>query len=223
MPSWKIVVLDEADMMTYDAQSALRRIIEDQSKSTRFVIICNYVSKIIGPISSRCANYRFEPISREAQKTRLSFICQKEGLSASPDALQTILDECRGDLRIGVTLLQTSARLFEDKITIGTIQQVSGSIPDEVVDQILDCARKSTSVDPVVELITTLVANGWDANRLLFKLNRRVAHDDTMKDVCKAKIALHLGVAQHNLLEGANETLMLLTVATQMQQNLQST
>lgn len=70
-PRFKIIVLDEVDTMTPDAQSALRRIIEAYSKVTRFCLVCNYVTRVIEPLSSRCAKFRFKPLPVESMKNRM--------------------------------------------------------------------------------------------------------------------------------------------------------
>jgi replication factor C subunit 3/5 len=77
----KLIILDEADSMTFDAQFALRRIIEKYSRTTRFCLICNYENKIIPAIRSRCANFRFSPISQIHVNKKLSYICEKENLT----------------------------------------------------------------------------------------------------------------------------------------------
>ena len=99
IPPYKLLVLDEADSMTADAQSALRRTMETYSKVTRFCIICNYVSRLIPPIASRCAKFRFKPLPQEAMVERLQFICQEEGIHCPPAVLSELMARSEGDMR----------------------------------------------------------------------------------------------------------------------------
>ncbi|MEM2726812.1 MAG: replication factor C small subunit, partial [Archaeoglobaceae archaeon] len=96
---FKIIFLDEADALTADAQAALRRTMEMFSKSCRFILSCNYVSRIIEPIQSRCAVFRFKAVSKEAMKKRILEICQKEGVKITEDGIEAILYISGGDFR----------------------------------------------------------------------------------------------------------------------------
>ncbi len=105
-PNIQIVILDEADSMTIDAQSALRRIIEQYAATTRFCIICNYMSKIIDPLASRCVKFRFSPIARGAQIERLKLICERENVKvANQSVFETLVDISGGDLRRSINML----------------------------------------------------------------------------------------------------------------------
>ena len=106
---FRIIILDEADEMTPDAQTALRRIIEDSSKTTRFIIICNYLSQIIEPIQSRCVVFRFTRLTEENIVNHLKMICEKEGVKFEEQALEQIYDATSGDLRHSINILQAAA------------------------------------------------------------------------------------------------------------------
>jgi replication factor C small subunit len=107
--SFRIIILDEADEMTSEAQTALRRIIEDSSKTTRFIIICNYLSQIIEPIQSRCVVFRFMRLAKEDVIGYLKMICEKEGVKYEEKALSQIYGATSGDLRHSINILQASA------------------------------------------------------------------------------------------------------------------
>merc|ERR1719350_1310189 len=89
--NFRVVILDEADSMTHDAQAALRRIMEEFVQGTRFIVICNYVSKIIEPLHSRCSKFRFQPVGGEFQKKRLLHICAQESVRLSPGAIEKLI------------------------------------------------------------------------------------------------------------------------------------
>ena len=103
----KLIILDEADSMTYDAQFALRRIIEKYSDTTRFCLICNFENKIIPAIKSRCANFRFNSINKDNYVNYLEKICEKEKIKYDNSGLETVYYLSNGDLRKGINLLQS--------------------------------------------------------------------------------------------------------------------
>ena len=106
LPPWKIIILDEADTMTIDSQFALRRIMEQYSKITRFCIICNYYNKIIEPIISRCSMFRFKAINSIDIISKLEYICNNEKINYTSDIINKIKINSRGDLRKAINLLQ---------------------------------------------------------------------------------------------------------------------
>lgn len=129
-PSFKVIILDEADQMTADAQNALRRIIEDFATVTRFCILCNYITKIIEPLKSRCVKFRFREISAPQQISHLGFISRAEGLQLTPEALLTIVLVSTGDLRRSVNLLQLCGAAFGGKcVGKDEVVQVSDVLP----------------------------------------------------------------------------------------------
>src|SRR5918911_1316461 len=107
--SFRIIILDEADEMTSEAQTALRRIIEDSSKTTRFIIICNYLSQIIEPIQSRCVVFRFSRLEKDDLVKHMKLICEKEGVKFEETALSQIYDATSGDLRHSINILQAAS------------------------------------------------------------------------------------------------------------------
>ena len=108
---FKIIILDEADEMTSDAQTALRRIIEDTAKYCRFILIANNISKIIDPIQSRCATFKFTSIPEEDVISHLEKIAKKEKTKADKKGLKAIYEYSEGDLRHAINLMQATASL----------------------------------------------------------------------------------------------------------------
>ena len=137
-PPWKIIVLDEADTMTTDSQFALRQIMEKYSKITRFCIICNYYNKIIDPIISRCALFRFKPIDSDNIIKKLKYICEQEKVNYSDILLNKIVNICQGDLRKAVNLLQKSYNSYNEKVNIELLDDVSGIIPSYDFNKLME-------------------------------------------------------------------------------------
>jgi len=116
--------LDEADEMTTEAQTALRRIIEDSAKTTRFIFICNYLSHIIEPIQSRCVIFRFSKVSEEEVIEYLKDICKKEGIKVEEKALLKIYEHTNGDLRHSINILQAAS--VNGNISVQQVQNAIG-------------------------------------------------------------------------------------------------
>ena len=132
--TFKILFLDEADALTNDAQSALRRTMENYAHTCRFILSCNYSSKIIDPIQSRCAIYRFKPLDREAITEELKRIAKNEGLTISEAAMDAIIYVAQGDMRKAINALQGAAIINAD-ISEDMIYEITSTAkPDEILE-----------------------------------------------------------------------------------------
>jgi replication factor C small subunit len=135
---FRLVILDEADEMTRDAQTALRRIMEESSRFTRFILVCNYSSNIIEPIQSRCAIFRFQRVGSEEVVGYLTKIAKDEKLKATKKVLEAVYEATNGDLRQAINLLQAAAT--DGEITIERVDAVTGSLVKERAAEIINLA-----------------------------------------------------------------------------------
>lgn len=110
---FKMIILDEADSMTQPAQAALRRVMEKYTRNVRFCIICNYVSKIIPAIQSRCTRFRFAPLQRSQIEDRLSHIIQAENVNVTVDGRNALLHLAKGDMRKALNILQSTSAAYD--------------------------------------------------------------------------------------------------------------
>ncbi|XP_073059421.1 replication factor C subunit 2 isoform X1 [Primulina eburnea] len=212
-PPYKIIILDEADSMTEDAQNALRRTMETYSKVTRFFFICNYISRIIEPLVSRCAKFRFKPLTEEIMSSRVIYICKEEGLDLDSEALSTLSSISQGDLRRAITYLQGAARLFGSSISSKDLISVSGVIPAEVV-QALFSACRSGNFDLADIEVKNVIAEGYPVSQMLSQLYDIIVEAGDISDEQKARICKKFAVADKCLADGAEEYFQLLDVAS---------
>ena len=151
---FKIIILDEADEMTSDAQTALRRIIEDTAKFCRFILIANNISKIINPIQSRCAVFKFSQIDEKEIISHLKSVLKKEKGKADEKGLKEITEYAGGDLRHAINLLQTSASTGD--ITQDSVKAAAGLTKTNDVEDVLKLAvagKIQESRNKMIELV----------------------------------------------------------------------
>ncbi|KAJ3016601.1 hypothetical protein HKX48_003943 [Thoreauomyces humboldtii] len=209
-PPYKIIILDEADSMTTDAQSALRRTMETYSKSTRFCLICNYISRIIDPLASRCAKFRFKPLDVSSTTQRLEYICKSEGVNAPPETVQTLVRLADGDMRRSIMLLQSAFRLHQTEvITKEAICEIAGVVPEHVVDELMT-AWQSQNVSKIEAAVERVVRQGYSGTQLLDQLQDRIILDDHLTSKQKSKVSLSIAQMDKALVDGADEQLQLL-------------
>ena len=219
-PNFKIIVLDEADSLTSDAQAALRRVIEKYTKITRFCLICNYISKIIDPLASRCAKFRFKPISADTHKARLQYICEQERIACTQGALDSLVLLSDGDLRKSITTLQSASKLFRGMIEENSIKEVAAVIPDVVITNLY--REINNSFESLQRLTEDVIYNGYQPDVLIFQLFDFLASRQEISDIKKARIMETLGEADYGLIAGGNEYLQIVAALTAIQKIIRS-
>lgn len=140
----KLVILDEADMMSRDAQNALRRIMEDFSKGTRFCLIANYSKKIIPPILSRCTKFRFSPISNI--RDRVKEVCKREGITYTEDGIRVLAETSDGDMRKAINDLQGVSSSF-DVVDQSNTLRFNNLAPNEIYEEIFEGLKEMNMKD----------------------------------------------------------------------------
>ena len=166
---FKIIILDEADEMTADAQTALRRIIEDTAKYCRFILIANNISKIIEPIQSRCAVFKFTSIPQSDIISHLKMIAKKEGVKSTEKGLKAIYDYTEGDLRHAINLLQATASLGE--ISENNVKSAAGLTKINDVEKILKMALEGKFLESREKMMELIKVYGMSESDFLKYLN----------------------------------------------------
>lgn len=211
VPPWKIIILDEADNMTIDSQFALRRIMEEYSKITRFCIICNYHNKIIDPINSRCALFRFKPIKEKEIIGKLETICINEKFVYSEDLLNQIFNLCRGDLRKAINFLQKCYNSFGSILDKTILDEISGRVPSEIMNILLSAIHIKDSIT-IDKTVTTIINDGYSlVNQIQFFDN--YIKTTYLPSKTKSLLSILLTEIDNNLLKGNDEYIEFMKLA----------
>ncbi|KAG8200241.1 hypothetical protein JTE90_025017 [Oedothorax gibbosus] len=219
-PPFKIVILDEADSMTNAAQSALRRTMEKASKSTRFCLICNYISRIIDPLTSRCSKFRFKPLSKDTLSQRLNYIASEENVKVEENVIDAVIDFSEGDLRKAITLLQSAHRLKgEESITENDIADISGVVPMKWIKEIITVCE-SDSYEKLEKFVCNLSYEGYTTGQVINQLHDEVVFNDTFNDKQKSSICEKIAVCDKRLLDGGDEYLQLMDLCCTIMQQI---
>jgi len=201
---FKIIILDEADEMTADAQTALRRIIEDTAKICRFILIANNISKIIDPIQSRCAVFKFSTIPEKDVVFHLKEISKKEKLKSDENGLAAIYEYSEGDLRHAINLLQATAS-FGD-ITEANVKKSAGLTKVKDVDVVLKLALDGKISDARNKMIELIKVYGMSESDFLKYINAAVykTKNKNLSDIVQT-----IAKYDFRILSGANPEIQL--------------
>ncbi|HUH99910.1 MAG TPA: replication factor C small subunit, partial [Nitrososphaerales archaeon] len=202
---FRLVILDEADEMTRDAQTALRRIMEETSKHTRFILICNYSSNLIEAIQSRTAIFRFKRIGEEEVTARLKKIAKAEGIKVSDKVLQAVSVAVDGDLRQAINLLQ-AASAGAGEVTIERINAATGTTVKERAGEIVGLALGGDFSAARLKLVELTRVYGIAESDFLRFANEEIVKSKNAKTAEAIKI---LAEYDYRLAMGANPEVQL--------------
>jgi len=174
---FKLVILDEADAMTTDAQNALRRIIEKYTENTRFCLICNYLSKIIPALQSRCTRFRFAPLTKDQMLPRMQHVINEEGCDVTEDGGKALLTLGAGDMRKVLNILQSTHMAFNGKVT---------------EDNVYTCVGHPLRSD--IENMVT-----WMLNLSFAEASQKISHLKTLKGLALQDILTQIHLYVHRI------------------------
>ncbi len=204
---FKIIFLDEADSLTSDAQSALRRTIERYTRICRFILSVNFSSRVIEPIQSRCTVFRFSPIKEDDIKEYMEKIAKNEKLEISSDGLETLVFISKGDLRKAINILQVGASVNK-KITAEIIYETSATAKPEDVKSLINTALNGNFMAARNQLYDLLIKYGLSGEDIIKQIHQNI-FDLAIPDESKVKLIEKAGETEFRLIEGSNAHIQL--------------
>jgi len=246
-PPYKIIILDEADAITLDAQSALRKVIESTSKITRFCFTCNYIEKIIEPIISRCVKFRFKPLSIYSLSERLEKIAELENIKINKECIEKISEISGGDGRKAIMILQNCKYIikpekialnnflclessknnsqsekmaFNNIITVEDCDELTGTTNEKILLNIYNKLINS-SIYEINDLAHEIVNNNININNLLRFIKNKIINSK-ISDNIKSKIIIEILNISCKLMEKADEFLQILFLFTLINSNIKN-
>ncbi len=204
---FKIIFLDEADALTPEAQAALRRTMERYSAICRFILSCNYSSKIIDPIQSRCAVFRFSPLTADDIREYVTHISKKEELVIDEESIEALVHVSQGDMRKAINSLQVAASL-DIPIDLDVIYQTTGMARPEEVKGMLETALSGDFLKARALLDDIMITYGLSGQDIIKQIHRSY-FELSVSDSEKVRLIDRTGEAEFRMVEGSNERIQL--------------
>ncbi len=202
--------------MTNEAQSALRKTMEDNSEITRFCFIGNYINQIINPITSRCAKFRFKPLNDNSMLDKLTSIAQNEKLKLNDGTLKVIVKMADGDMRKAIMLLQNLqyVNIDDGELTVEDVYDIAGCIAEKQLRMVkgVCITSKEQNADSIIKLAKNIRASGYPIYNVLNQIHSMVINSKHLDDRMKSIICLHFAKTEKRLIDGADEYLQLLSI-----------
>ncbi len=204
---FKIMILDEADNMTADAQQALRRTMERYTETCRFILCANYSGKIIEPIQSRCAPFRFTYLPREEHDKYLRYIAENEKVKLLSEGLDAIFEVCSGDLRRAINTLQAAASLGKP-VDAKIVYSIAGRANPADVQKMIETAMKGNFLEARKQLREMIQKYGVAGSDIIRQIHTEIFRAE-IPEPWKIKLADVAGEIDYRLVEGADEEIQL--------------
>lgn len=204
---FKIIFLDEADSLTSDAQAALRRTMERYTQTCRFVLSCNYSSKIIEPIQSRCAVFRFRPLSVADVRSCLVRVAKAEGVEVTEDGYMAVIELAQGDLRKATNILQVAASGGR-KVDPETVFESTENIRPSEVKELLTEALKGNFMAARSKLDDLIVRHGLSGDDIVRAIHKAV-FELPVSETAKVRLIDRVGEAEFRMVSGSSERIQL--------------
>lgn len=210
---FKIIFLDEADALTPEAQAALRRTMERYTQTCRFILSCNYSSKIIEPIQSRCAVFRFRPLKAEDIKSYLLRIAEAEKKEITEDGMEALTYVAEGDARKATNSFQVAASMG-DKIDSNMIYRTASLARPEEVKKLLTTALSGSFLEARKQLDELLITYGLSGEDVIKQIHRTIV-ELPIPDHKKVQLVDKVGEIEFRIVEGGNERIQLEALLSQ--------
>jgi replication factor C small subunit len=204
---FKIMILDESDNMTADAQQALRRTMERYTETCRFIMCANYSGKIIEPIQSRCAPFRFTFLPREEQDKYLKHIAENENVKLQKDGLDAIFEVCGGDLRKAINTLQAAASL-DKPVDAKVVYSIAGRASPADVQKMIEVAMDGNFIEARKQLRDMIQKYGIAGSDIIRQIHTEI-FKASIPEPWKIKLADIVGEIDYRLVEGADQEVQL--------------
>ena len=210
---FKIIFLDECDALTREAQQSLRRTMENYTTTCRFILSCNYSSKIIDPIQSRCAIFRFKPLEKKEIYSIIEKIEKDEKLKINEKAKEALFDISEGDARRVENILQSSAAI-NNSITEDTIYSMASVAKPKEVDQVLKLALQNKFVDARNKLMDVMLNYGLSGLDIIKQIQKEILNLDIDNEK-KMELMEKCGEIEFRMTEGSDEFIQLEALLSQ--------
>ncbi|MFT7615495.1 MAG: replication factor C small subunit [Candidatus Woesearchaeota archaeon] len=204
---FKIIYLDECDALTKEAQQALRRTMENYTSTTRFILSCNYSSKIIDPIQSRCTVFRFQPLPKEDVFTIIDEVAKNENITLTQEAKEAVYEVTQGDCRRTKNLLQSCAAIEKD-ITEDTVYSLSSIAKPKEIKEFIQLAITGKFIESRKMLLDTMLRHGLSGLDIIKQIQSEIWNVE-MSDKHKVKLIDRCGEVEFRMTEGSDEYVQL--------------